>query len=180
MDFKNYRQHSKEMGIAGGYFKLINGENKFRVLTSPEPYVSHFMGKGQPVLPCLQNCDFCKKGYERTVKVIMYILDRTDNQIKLAELGWSIFKAIGELANSSEYGFESIPPYDLIIKRTGEGMQTRYIVTPSRNEIPLTEDQKSELANKTPVKQIISNRMEKIAALPAQSTEDDIPPFLDN
>ncbi len=172
MDFKSYKDEGKKLGISSGdFYKLQLGENKIRVLSNPEATVTHFINKTTAPAICGTGCELCYKGVKQTFKVALYILDRADETIKFAELPWSIYKALGELANSSEYGFEGLPPYDLIVTKTGEGMDTRYAVTPGRNETPLTAAQKKELAAKKPVKEILAAKAKQTAPM----NDKDIP-----
>lgn len=161
MGFRDYKQVSKQYGVTGDYFKLQPGENPMRILTDPEPIFSHFHQDGPVTCPGELTCPECKAGGRKTSKIMLYIVDRADDEVKLAELGWSVYKAIGELANSKDWGFEKLPHYDIIVNRSGEGKETRYTVTPSRNEKPITEEQKIDLAKKKPIKEIILNRIKK-------------------
>lgn len=174
MDFKNYSEHAKKLGVGqGGYYRLEDGENKLRVVSECEPSVSHFHDKKS--YPCTQeeSCLYCKQGNKKTYKVLAYVVDRADEDVKLAELPWSVFKAIGELANSSEYGFEGLPPYDLVAKRTGEGMETRYMVMPGKNDKPITKEQEAKLKKKKPVLEISMERITK-------AQDGDAPAFLED
>lgn len=181
MDFKNYKGESKKLGInTGDYYKLQTGENKIRILSAPEPTVTHFIAKGTAPVPCVTGCDLCVAGNKRSFKIVLYILDRADETIKFAELPWGIFKALGELAASSEYGFEGLPPYDLIITKTGELLETKYVITPGRNEAPLTAAQIKDLAGKKPIKDVLANKFAKqdSATKSLESTadiEEDLP-----
>ena len=179
MDFKSFKETSKKLGMGGDYYKLQDGENKVRILTEPEPIFSHFSASGSTTCPGDLLCPICKAGGKKTAKIMLYIIDRTDNDIKLAEFGWSVYKALGELANSSEYGFSDLPPYDVIIKRTGEGKDTRYTTVPGRNEEPVSVSILEELKTKKPVKEIIISKIKR-SSQPVHSEhfEEDLPDFL--
>ena len=151
MKFSDFKQEGQKLGVGGsGYLRLESGENKIRILTGCEPIASHFLGKGSKPAACTMDdtCKFCLSGVKKTVKVLCYIYDYSDSIIKLAELAWSIFKQVGELAASSEYGYTDLPPYDIIVNKTGEGMETRYSVTPGRNDKPLDAEIMKELKEK--------------------------------
>ncbi len=179
MDFAQYKEEQKKLGIASGdYYKLQSGENKIRILSKPEPTATHFLGKGISPAPCVEPCKHCENGLKTNYKIALYLLDRSDEQIKFAELPWSVFRSLGELAISSEYGFKDLPPYDVIIVKSGEGMETRYAVTPGRNEKPLTAAQQKELASKKPVQEILAGKMKQDEAV--QTTPlDDVPDYED-
>jgi len=73
------------------------------------------------------------------VRFLCYVVDRTDpkNQVvKKAELGWSVVKAISELAKDTDDTFTDYPDYDMKIKKEGKGKMTSYSVLPTdRNRI---------------------------------------------
>ena len=178
MRFQDYRQEGQRLGIGGDYFKLEQGENKIRLLSPAEPSITHFLGIGQKAAPCVTGCIHCKSS-KKTVKMMLYVLDRKDDKIKLAELPWSVFKIIGELAESSEYGFQDLPPYDLVITRTGEGMKTCYQVMPGRNQEPVSITLQNELATKKPVKEIIEARKAPLRTEEAPPL-DEMPPDIES
>ena len=163
MDFQNPEEEAKKLGLGGDYMKLADGENKLRVLCLPETVASHFLGAGQKPATCTMNddCPFCKKGVKKSVKVLMYVLDREDETIKLGDFPWSIFTGLGDLAKNSEYAYKDLPPYDIMITKTGTGMETRYRVDACKNEDPLTEEQAEVFKNKKPIIQIVADRIEK-------------------
>jgi len=161
MDFKSYKEESQKHGMGGGFYQLQPGENKVRILTSPEPSLSHFLGQGTKPARCIgQNCPYCAKEIKVSHKIMLYILDRKDGQVKLAEFPWSIFKSLGEMASSSEYGFKDLPPYDVVISKTGEGMETRYTLLAGRNEEPVSQDVLEKLASLKPIVEILRTQIQ--------------------
>lgn len=75
------------------------------------------------------------------------VIDRRDGKIKLFDLKRTVYTQIVDFARNAEYGNPAHPDtgYDLIIKKEKTGplaQNVRYTVTPSRNTIPLTEDEK--------------------------------------
>ena len=184
MNFKNYKDEGKKYGVGGVSFQLKEGENKIRILSHPEEIGNHFMGAGQMPAICTdiqtgKKCPYCKTS-KRIMKIKMYILDRADEQIKIATFSWSIYAQIGQLAESSEWGFESLPSYDLIITRTGTGKETRYGVIPTPNQKPITVDQQAKLAKLKPIEELIQGFIIKQSSneSPAPSAEN-MPPETD-
>ena len=109
------------------YLKLEPGENPIRI-------VSHF----------LENLREYEDGSKK-LQWSCYVLDRTDNELKIAAFGKSIMKQIQELAMSAEYGYDDLPPYDMTISRTGTGMETRYAVLAARKDVPLTQEEQETI-----------------------------------
>ena len=93
----------------------------------------------------------------------MWVLDRKTDSIGLAQIGYQIIKSIGELANSSDWGFEGVPEYDIVITKTGELLKTKYTVTPTPNKDPLTPEV-TQLVEATikPVSEIILAMKKKV------------------
>ena len=164
--------------MGGDYFRLALGENKVRVLTEPEKIAIHYSPAERRSFLCTGDvCPHCK-AKRPSHRIMLYVLDRADGKVKLAELPWSVFTALGELANTSEYAFKDIPPYDIIIMKSGEGLDTTYTVQAGRNESSLTAEQQAELANKKQVKEIIAARRAKelekaVNDIPHPLAEDD-------
>ena len=154
MDFKDFRKEEKKLGLGGEFFRPQQGESKVRILTAAEPIGSHFKGKGGPPGICTlgDDCGYCRQNIKKTVKVWIYVLDREDETIKLGELPWSVFKQTGELGSNSEHGYKDLPPYDLLITRTGEGMGTKYSVMPTKNPLSVDYDALEFESNLTDLK----------------------------
>tara|TARA_R100000501_G_scaffold2170_1_gene5354 strand:+ start:926 stop:1447 length:522 start_codon:yes stop_codon:yes gene_type:complete len=172
MRFKDFKKEGKKLGIGGGnYYRIEPGENKIRLLSECEPVASHFTGGKPEHCTMDDSCKLCISGSKKNVKVLCYIYDYEDSAIKEAELPWSVMKQIGELAESSEYGFEELPLYDIIIKKSGEGMETRYLVTPGKNEEPLSEEIMADLDLREPILALVEKRLNKARG----AGEDDMP-----
>lgn len=138
MDFNSHKENAKKLGVGGEYYRLEDGENKFRILTMPEPTQSHYLGKGVKPASCTgPGCKCCADGVKVVHKILLYVLDRRDGTAKPAEFPFSIYTALGELANGTEYSFTGLPPYDLIVMKSGKDLETKYAVTPGRDETPV-------------------------------------------
>ena len=93
-----------------------------------------------------ENCEFCTEGDKPKPSWLLWAIDRADNQIKMFEAGYMIISQIQTLAKSSEYGFESLPAYDIFIQKDGESLETEYTVTPARKDTELTEEEKEDIS----------------------------------
>jgi len=171
-NFSDYEQTAKEYNIGGGsdFWRPESGDNRVRILTGYEAYGVHYVQEEKRSYTCIskeKNCPHCLKGDKPKVNFMMWILDRSTNEIKLAQVGWLIIQAIGELSKSEDWKFTDIPDYDIVIKRTGEKLSTKYYITPTPDKTPLTPEQ-TELATEKikPVSDIIQKfkdkRMEEI------------------
>ena len=137
--FNEYKEYVKS---SGEFMTLKQGENKIRVVSEFEQFQAEFQGK--------------LKG-----RFMGYVIDRTDGRIKQLTVGPQIFGAIGELSLSSEYGFDGLPPYDVIIKKTGDGIDTEYTVIPARQNTELTSEEKAQLETSRPIIEIVENMQKK-------------------
>lgn len=123
------QQFDKEYNLGKGeYFKIKDGDNKIRIVSTPIAHESTYMGTP-------------------SFKWLCQVIDRTDGKIKPFFMPRIIFKAIGELQADSEYQFDSIPmPYDITIKASNAGQkEAKYVVIPARNSTPLTEEEEAAL-----------------------------------
>lgn len=100
--------------------KFNEGDTRVRILTEGAVIAQHFFGKGIRPSICYgisKGCPFHKSDDNAaSVKYSCYILDRTDNSIKLADLPYSVIKKIGDLQLNSEWAFDTFPmPYDVTV-----------------------------------------------------------------
>lgn len=177
--FQDHERVAKEnnVGGSGEFYRLEKGSNRIRILSEYEALGKHFIkGEKQPHI-CIgkdKGCEYCKMGNKPNVKFMIWILDRTDDQVKLAEFGYSIIKAIGELALSEDWAFETNPDYDIVIKKSGEGLETEYSVMPSPNRAALNTEIKEQVANKVKdVKEIVEKMKEKAGGGASNNQEGD-------
>jgi hypothetical protein len=172
---------------------LETGDNKVRIVSEYEPLAKHFAGKGQKPVTCVGEkngcirCNDMKEWEEEhkndiiapdkkkpvnpnkpTVKFLIWVIDRRDGKFKIAEFGWSVVKAIGDLEKDAEWGFNkttALPDYDLTIKKTVKDASpsgTEYSVVPSRINKPLTPEEEAQLKELTPIKKIVDSIKGKV------------------
>lgn len=157
MKYKNASEESKKLGIGNTNYQLQVGENKFRALTEPEPYIQHFIKADNRYVNCGgEKCTYCANKIKRDSKVMLYILDRKDEEVKLAKLPWAFYIGMGDLAASTDWGFDSLPDYDVNMNKKGQGMETRYKVDPTPNKKPLTKDQLEKLKSMKPISEVLA------------------------
>lgn len=154
---KQQEAEAQQQGIAsqrgGDWFKLGEGDNRFRILTEPEMLFEKFK-----VGICYTDC-----GYEGTPKFMTFVLDRADNKIKLAKLPYTVGTTIAGYEQDEEYVFDGYPmPYDIKVNAKNAGTkEVVYTVVPGRATTPVSQEILDELAKKTPVADIIAKMKEK-------------------
>lgn len=130
----------------GSYMKLQQGENKFRILSSPiigwldwKDKVPHrFPFKSKPEKPL----------GDQAIRHFwaMIVWDYSDQAVKILEITQStIQKAIQTLAKDEEWG--SPHQYDIKVTRKGQDKATEYSVNPSPRK-PLSEEIKTAAKGK--------------------------------
>ena len=153
MRIQDYKQHVQS---GGDFMKLQQGENKVRLVSEFEQFQDSYQGKP-------------------TQRFMCYVIDRKDGKVKPMTVGASIFSRVGELSLSTEYGFTTnLPPYDVIIGKTGQDLATEYTVHPARTNTDLTEEEKAEVAKLKPVTEIIQKMLAK-KGVAVQPEDDGIP-----
>jgi hypothetical protein len=117
------------------FLKLQDGENKVRFVSEAEEFNSVYEGRASQ-------------------RFVAYVIDRTDGEVKSFTFGATIMKSISALANSQEYGFPDLPPYDVIIIRKGTGKETEYTVNAARKDTALTEIELKMISEQKSIKEL--------------------------
>ena len=134
-----------EVSEASSYLKLVTGENRLRIVSEAIPrWVAWKDSKSMNFLTKeaadKHNNSCTDEKQKAKPKYAMWVINRASDEILCADFGVLIMKALKNLANDSEYGFEGLPSYDIKITKTGEGMDTEYAVLPLPAK-PLTEEE---------------------------------------
>lgn len=145
-EYKNYVKSS------GDFLTLKQGENRIRVVSEFEPFESEYNGKVR-------------------TRFMGWVIDRVDGEIKPLTIGSQIFGQLGELSLNSEYAFSDVPPYDVIIKKSGEGIETEYTTLAARQNTELTEAEQLLVRDLKPITEIIERMNAKKVSKP-MSDED--------
>jgi len=150
MQFKDYKKGEEKYGLGGNWMTLEDGDNKVRIVSEFIDYGSHFNQETKKSVICVgkENCIPCQQGDKPRVQYLGWIIDRKDKKLKLIHIGHQIFKQIGEYAMNEEYAFDSIPGYDITIRKSGQGLKTEYTVIPARKNTDLTEEEKLMIEEK--------------------------------
>ena len=157
----------------GGFFKFVDGNgNVFRILTSPEIMYEDF-DNGIVYKGC---------GFQGTPVGLAYVLDRSDNQIKLAKLKWGLIKELSTWEESGDYNLDGTYPMknDIRATKTGNGKQTKYVynIIPKESEVPADWLEK-EMEGKKTCSELIERWEEKAKEGNGDDDiDDDEPPFV--
>lgn len=136
-----------EYGLGKGeYFKLQEGDNKLRILSSFEPHQSVYNGKPN-------------------FKFVAWILDRRDGKIKPFFMSKTIAEYIGALQDNPDYTFDDFPmPYDITINAKGAGTkEVVYTVLAARNNTALTTEENNALIEKMPIAEFVQKLKDRDA-----------------
>lgn len=126
------------------FMKLEQGESTVRIMGNPLQYYIHWLdtpdGKKRKVNSPIGSPELVRKledaGFKRRPRWIVKVLDRSDEQFKVLEIGSQIYSAIKALYNNKKWG--KVTGYDITIERGAPGSQPLYRVTPDPKE-PLDE-----------------------------------------
>lgn len=145
----------KQYGASSGsnYYKFEKGDNRLRILTAGEVIATHFFGKGVKASTCYGENKGCpyhgknapkdKDGKDKrpSIKYTCYVLDkRSEPKLELADLPFSVIKAVGELQANEDYQFDEFPmPYDITVKFNPDSLSPndmyKVIASPKREVI---------------------------------------------
>lgn len=176
----------------GGYFKMEEGENKVRIVSSGfEMVASHYNPVSKTYITCVgekNGCNILSEGeiirklknqetgemeevkstamiHKPGKKYMVWLIDRKDGQIKLGKFTWPVIAALKDLKKSEDYAYEDYPDFDIIVKKTKNGpltMNVEYSVIPRAQKTPLTEKELEEVAKLTPLETIVERMKNKV------------------
>lgn len=154
------------------YFDLKEGnDNVMRILTPGAAFATFFVAKGQPYAVAYgeEKGDPRKEvegGMTKSVRYVLYLIDRKDGLVKQAELPYTVIRSIGELQKNPDYTFDDLPmPYDIrVTYDKSEIPANKYKVAAIPKQVPVTPDELAQLeklmAQETP-EQAVENKKQK-------------------
>jgi len=161
------------MGQGGGgdIWKIQEGENKVRIVRNEYGFqAAHwFQKKKLGDCPGINNgCKFCldeqlsDQARKPSKQFYLYIIDRKDQQIKIAQVPWSVVKSIEEwrIKPSYEFNEDGLPKYDMIFSKIVDPTKqppsnTSYTVTPERTDTPLSREEVEAILKLDPIDKVI-------------------------
>lgn len=135
--------YSKDLVVksgSGNYLKTPPGQTKVRVVSDIVEFWKDFDGKKLYLTE-----EAAKANPEAKLRYANYVIDRADGLVKVWEFSGGMSKDLQALSENPEYKFEGQFPYDVIVNRVGSTINdTRYTVTPARQNTVLTEAEIAE------------------------------------
>ena len=134
------------------YYKPSEGDNIFRIVSSPVLTLTHWIkvGANSKLLKvsCADkkdSCPLCKFGAQLLRRQAFFVLDRKDGNVKVYEAPSQVYQTIKANALDEDYG--NPQTYDIKLKKTGSGLKTEYTVLASPKKKPLTEEEEAKVAS---------------------------------
>lgn len=130
-----------------GFFKMDEpGNYRVRVVSELEPVMKAPFREQDPAKQKLK------------VSTVFYcrVIDRKDGELKLWEMGWSIYQQYLAMSRDTDYAFDDFPGYDLKIEKikTGpEKQNVKYNVLPAPVS-PLSQEEMERIAKAKPMVEI--------------------------
>lgn len=168
MDWVDAREAEHKETQGKDYFNIVEGENRFQLLTHCAPFAQKWTGsKYEPAEEGDTNI---------SIKGVCWVLQ--DETIKLAKLPYTVVKAIRSLQNDPDYAFEEFP-MPRVIKVNAKGAGTKeveYSVIPSPKEIKVSKEILAELSKKPTPEEMVDKMKGKVSPrkeyIPEFSPED--------
>jgi hypothetical protein len=131
------------------FMRLEEGENLVRVMGNPVQFYIHWVvtpdGSRRKLNSPVDSPELVRRledsGFKRQARWLVKVLDRTDDEFRVLEVGPQIYNGIKSLYNNSRWG--KVTQYDLSINKGPKGTQPLYGVTPNPKEA-LSSDFKSK------------------------------------
>ncbi len=122
------------------FMRLEEGENLVRVMGNPVQFYIHWVvtpdGSRRKVNSPVDSPELVRRledsGFKRQARWLVKVLDRTDDEFRVLEVGPQIYNGIKSLYNNSRWG--KVTQYDLSINKGPKGTQPLYGVTPNPKE----------------------------------------------
>lgn len=180
-DFNSFDDVRKQARSSAGWFRPVKESSRIKLLSSFEILAKHWV-VNRSVL-CVgkeKGCPYHREGAEESktnVSLLLWVIDREDGLVKIAELPYSVVAAINDLKKNPEYSFaDGLPPYDIYITRTTvkrkDGKDgVKYTVQPSRENTSLTEAELEEYNRQKPIGEILQLMKDKL--IKAYNSSDD-------
>lgn len=155
MSLKDQMQAAEksEHAIKSDWFKLKEGKNQFRVLTEPVAIFEDFT-RGM----CFTGC-----GFQGSMKFMCYVLDRADNEVRLAKLPKLIGDKLVHWEEDDEMPIEGYPMgYDVKVSAENAGTkEVKYSVDRSIKQVAVDDSIVAELGKRKTITDIVEAMKEK-------------------
>ena len=148
MVFGEVDWNAADSGTKSDFMRLEEGENTIRVMGNPVQFYIHWVvtpdGSRRKVNSPVDHPELVRRledsGFRRQARWLIKVLDRTDDEFRILEVGPQIYNGVKALYNNSRWG--KVTAYDVTVFKGPKGSQPLYNVTPNPKE-PLSSDFKS-------------------------------------
>jgi len=152
MVFGEVDWNSADSGTKSDFIRLEEGENTVRVMGNPVQFYIHWVvtpdGSRRKVNSPVDHPELVRRledsGFRRQARWLIKVLDRTDDEFRILEVGPQIYNGVKALYNNSRWG--KVTAYDVTISKGPKGSQPLYSVTPNPKE-PLSSDFKAKFVD---------------------------------
>jgi hypothetical protein len=165
------------------YIKLTEGAHRVRIVSAPVEAWTHFLQAEKKSVPCAgrTGCGLCQSGNKARKQHYFNAIERVTQAadfkntgvmsagvVKLLIVGSTAYEAIYELSISSDWGFEDVPHYDMVITRKGTTKSdTQYFVTPCAPK-ELSEADTAAVKSSKDIREVV----DKLLGIGEASTDD--------
>ncbi len=160
----NFQQEKEEVtknaNANSTYFRPEEGENKIRIVSEPVKMWKSFDRVEKKAKVYLTE-ERAHADHEAKRRYGFYVLNRATGKLQIADFGQSVWTQYLNLALSSDGSFESIPPYDMVLVKTGTGLDTEYVLRAARGNSELTSEERAMIAEAEPLLAIITKDAEE-------------------
>lgn len=137
------------------YYKMKN-DNVLRVASKPSLVEIHWEKdiNDKPVRVVCPGvgCPICAVDIKPQKRYMFKAIDREDGKAKIVETGKTVVDGIKALATDEDYGNPA--NYDIKIKRSGTGRETKYSVIAGKNSNPITAEEKEMLSTMKSIEEL--------------------------
>lgn len=144
----------KAPAMGGGYAKLKDGENRFRIVSKP---IIGWLGWEEKKPLRFKMKDKPERKFEKPIKHFwaFIVWNYTDKEVQILEITQATIQAaITTLSKDEDWGAPF--SYDIKIIRKGKDMDTEYSVTPSPKK-PLGDEEKKAVVEKPAYLELLFN-----------------------
>ena len=147
MVFGEVDWNSADSGGKSDFMRLEDGENLVRVMGNPVQFYVHWVttpdGGKRKINSPVDTPELVRRledvGFRRQARWLIKVLDRTDDEFRILEVGPQIYNGIKALYNNARWG--KVTAYDVSVNKGPKGSQPLYSITPNPKE-PLASDMK--------------------------------------
>jgi hypothetical protein len=140
-----------DVKTSGGndFINLVQGSNKFRVVTKPYQFVVHWTkdpsGANKKLRCTTKNCPVCQHlDVKAQYRWYVGVISRQENKCGILEISSQIMTGIKSLVEDDDWGDPS--SYDIDVTRGPKGSQPLYNVNPKPHK-KLTKSEETMVAN---------------------------------